>query len=68
MANEFDNALSEITGVSLAAAPENQQEQAQAAPAESNAFDQALADRVQEATPSPERSPDMPEPGGGMDR
>jgi hypothetical protein len=69
MANEFEEALSEITGASAGAVPEPQQEQAQAAPAESNAFEAALAEKIQESeapAQSPER--DMPEPGGGRER
>ena len=62
MANEFEEALSEITGADSAAAPEIQQEQAQAAPAESNAFEAALADKMQESPA--DTSIEAPEPAG----
>jgi nucleoid-associated protein YgaU len=68
MPNEFDDMLTEITG-NAAASPEIQQSQTQAAPAESNAFEAALAEKIQESeapAQSPER--DMPEPGGGRER
>jgi hypothetical protein len=68
MANEFEDALSEITGASVATAPERQQEQSQAAPAESNAFEASLAEKLQETTASPEIARDTPEPGGGRER
>ena len=68
MAREFEDALSEITGGGVAAAPELSKEQAQAAPADGgNAFEASLAEKLQEATPA-DRSPDAPEPGGGMER
>jgi hypothetical protein len=65
MGTEFEDTLNEITGASVAAAPENQQEQTQAAAAESNAFEAALDNVVQQ--PAPEAAHDTPEPGGGME-
>ena len=66
MGTEFEDTLSEITGASVAAAPELPQEQAQAAPAESNPFEQSLAAQLQET--APDRSQTTPEPGGGLER
>jgi hypothetical protein len=69
MPNEFEDALNEITGGNVGVAPEQSKEQAQAAPAESNAFEAALADKIQESEPPAQtQERDMPEPGGGRDR
>ncbi len=66
MGTEFEDTLQEITGASVANAPDPEREQAQDAPAESNAFDQAIAE-MQESPANTDMAHETPEPGGGME-